>query len=100
MTNIELLRSYRIFDLALFDLILSYAGVYLLAPWLIKLLNKVHIKTTRSWWLWMTLPLSVAIHILVGQETALTKMFLDPNGFILVKILIIAMIYMAFKKSK
>jgi len=99
MTSLEFLRSFRVYKIAVFDLILSYFGIYLLSPLLIKLFKKLNIKTSKTQLLWLTLPLSIVIHLLVGQETPLTKMVLDQHDYYLVKIIILAMIFMAFKKK-
>lgn len=100
MITLEYLRSFRIFQLAIFDLAVSYLGVYLLSPLLIKLFEKLHLKTSKAQWLWLTLPLSIVIHLLAGQHTALTKMMLDSHSFYLVKAIVLGMVFMAFRKSK
>ena len=97
MITVEYLRSFRIYHLAIFDLVVSYAGVFLLSPLLIRLFEKIHIHTSRAQWLWLTLPLSILIHLMVGQETALTKMMLDGDNYYLMKALVMGMVLMAYK---
>lgn len=100
MFNLDFLRSFRIFEMAIFDLVLSYLGIWLLSPFLIKTFKKFNIKITRIQWLWLVLPLSIIIHLAVGQETALTRMIFDPYGNHLIKVVVLGMIFMIFKKQK
>jgi len=99
MISLEYLRSFRIYKMAVFDLTLSYFGIYLLSPLIIKLFKKLKLKTNKTQLLWLTLPLSIVVHLLVGQDTPLTKMVLDQHDYYLVKIIILAMIFIAFKKK-
>jgi len=98
--TLEYLRSFRIYNIAIFDLVMSYIGIYLLSPLLIKIFNIFKIKTNKSFWLWQTLPLSIIIHILVGQQTELTRMILNPQSYYLVKLIVILMVIIGFKAIK
>lgn len=97
MLNLEYLRSFRIYGIAIFDVAISYLVIYLISPLLIKLFEKIKIKTTKKTWLWLMFPLSLIVHFVIGQETTLLKMFLNPTGFYAIKAVIIFMLIMAFK---
>lgn len=100
MQLIPFLRQFRFGPFAIFDFAASYLGVYLLSPLLIKLLNKLGVKTTKASWLWLTLPIGVLIHILFKQFTPFTLMFIDLNGGYLAKLLVVVMLYLGFRDFK
>jgi hypothetical protein len=60
--SIKYLRSFRLFDIALFDLVLSFVAVILITVWL-----------GYSPWLGaaITLPLSILTHAILGINTQL-----------------------------
>ena len=93
MNIIPFLRSFRIGPFAIFDFTVSYLAVYFLAPYL----QKMGLKLSREQMLWLTLPVSVLAHILVGSMTPLTKRFLDTQGGYIAKIVIVFMMYMGFR---
>ncbi len=97
MLNLEYLRSFKIYQIAVFDVVISYLGIYLISPILIKLFNKIGIKTSKKTWMWLMFPLSLLAHFFIGQDTTLLKMFLNPNSFYTVKAVIVFMLIMAFK---
>lgn len=100
MFNLEYLRSFRIIDIAIFDVVVSYIGVYLVSPLLIRFFRKFKINTTKQTWLWLMFPISVVVHLLVGQQTTLVKMILDPSNYFAIKLIILFMIIMGFKQTK
>lgn len=100
MNTITFLRQFRVADIALFDLTISYVGVYLLSPFLSKRMLKFHLVFTRKHWLWLTLPISIVVHIATKQNTALMKMSFDTHGHYIVKILLIVMTYMGLRGVK
>lgn len=68
MSIISYLRSFRIFQIALFDLITAFFGLLLLVKLLFK--NKPQ-SFYISWTIVLLLPISVLSHILVNQPTML-----------------------------
>lgn len=100
MINIETLREPHIFGYAIFDLALSYVGVYLLAPLLTKLFLKIKIKISRKSWLFLTLPIGIISHLLVGNITPMTEQFFDFSGYYLLKIVIFLMLILGLKDIK
>lgn len=86
MFTIEYLRSFRIGEYSIFDLSVSFLGVILLAPLLSKIFRLIHLDIPFRSWLLFTLPIAVATHMIVGQNTLMTKYFLDPSSHFLLKI--------------
>ena len=97
MTIIEFLRQYRVGPFAIFDFTASFIGILILSPLIIRFFKLFNIKFTVSALMWLTVPLSIVVHILIGTHTPLTKMFIDPSGYYLVKIAIIFMTYMGLR---
>ena len=100
MPSIEYLRSFKVFEYAIFDFALSFLGVYLLSPILSWLLTKINVKISKKSWLLLTIPISIPIHYLVGTITPLTEQFLNPNGDFIVKIVIVVLTYLGAKDIK
>lgn len=88
MNPIEFLRQFRIGGYAIFDFIVSFLGIYLIAPLISRIFLKIGIDIPRRNWLFLTLPLSILVHLLVGRITPMTKNFIDLHGHYLLKILI------------
>lgn len=100
MDLLSILREFKIGQFAIFDFVLAYLGIYLLAPVLTKYFAKIHLNINRTGWLWLTLPIGVLFHIAFSTQTPLTKMVLDPKGFYTIKLIILFMLYMGLRKSR
>lgn len=98
--TIEYLRSFRIFNYAIFDLSVSFLGIFLLSPLLTRLFHLFHLEISTVSWLLLTLPLSILIHILVNNYTKMTTNFLDLNGYYLLKIFILSLLFLGLKGIK
>jgi len=96
MNLISYLRQFRIGGLAIFDLAISYIGIYFLAPFLSKIFKKLGLLISLKEWLWLTLPIGVIVHLLFKQKTALNDMLLNDGNY-LVKITLMLMLYMGLK---
>ncbi len=97
MTNIiAYLRTFRIGPFAIFDFAISYLAVWIFAPFIIKLVSYIGFHPTRANLMWLVVPASILAHILVGTYTPLTKMFLNPSGDYIVKIIVLLMLYKGF----
>ena len=68
MSIIAQLRSFRLFDISLFDLIASIIGIYLLLKLLIK--NKPR-HYYIAWTIVLVLPISVISHVVFKTPTTL-----------------------------
>lgn len=100
MTTIEFLRQYRIGEYAIFDFAISFIGIYLLSPLLSKLFLKIRINVPKINWLYLTIPLSIISHLLVGTITPMTRDFFDINGHYILKIIIISLLILGLKNIK
>lgn len=100
MTTLEFLRQYRIAGYAWFDLIVSFIGIYFLAPLLTQLFLKFKIKIPRISWMFFTLPLSIIIHLLTKNITPMTRNFLDMNGHYVLKIFIVCLFILGVMNIK
>ncbi|MDQ7010041.1 MAG: hypothetical protein Q9M94_07160 [Candidatus Gracilibacteria bacterium] len=100
METLDLLREFKVFDYAIFDLIVSFGGIYLLAPRLSKLFLKIKIDIPRKSWLLLTLPIGIIFHLIFGNITPMTRDLINPNDFYLLKILMLILIFFGFKYIK
>jgi len=89
MTTIETLRQFKIGEYAVFDFVVSYLFILLISPLLSKLFLKIRISIPKINWLFLTLPLSILIHVLVDNITPMTGDFLDPSGHYFIKFIIV-----------
>ena len=97
MPTIESLRQFRLGGYAVFDFVVSFLGIYLLAPFLSKLFLKVGVKVPRKNWLFLTLPLSIVIHLLFGAMTQMTRDFLDLQGHFVIKVIIFVLLVLGLR---
>jgi ABC-type enterochelin transport system permease subunit len=100
MNFIDFLRQFKIGPFAIFDTTLAYVGIFLVAPLLTKLFSRLQLRISRTAWLWLTLPIAVIFHLVFRQSTPFMKMFLDPNGFYIAKIILLFMLYMGLKNIR
>lgn len=100
MNTIEFLRQFRIAWYAIFDLVVAFVGIYLLAPLLSKLFLKLKISVPRRNRVFLTLPLGILVHLLVWNITAMTRDFIDLHGHYVLKIVILISIFFGMKGIK
>lgn len=100
MIPIDFLRHFRFFGYAIFDLAATFLGIWLLSPWLSKLFLKFHLDVPRENWLFLTLPISILAHLLVGRNTPLTGDFINLQDHYLVKILIFSLFFLGTRDIK
>lgn len=100
MITIEYLRQFRIGEYAVFDLVISFLGIYLLSPLLSKIFLKFGIEIPKRNWLFLTLPIGILVHLLTGTTTIMTKDFMDPHSHYVLKILILCLLVLGIKGIK
>jgi len=100
MITLEYLRSFRIGGYAIFDLVVSFVGIYLLAPLLSKICRKFSLRVSTLSWLFLTLPISIVVHLLVNQKTLMVQDFLDLQSHWGLKILIITLTFLGIRNIK
>ncbi|AHB41060.1 hypothetical protein P148_SR1C00001G0253 [candidate division SR1 bacterium RAAC1_SR1_1] len=100
MNVIEFLRQFRVGGYAIFDLVVAFGGMYLLAPLLSRLFKKIRIIVPRLNRVFLTLPIAVIVHFLVGNITPMTKDIVDIHGHYLIKIIILVSLFFGIRKIK
>ena len=100
MNTLEFLRQFRIGGYAIFDFAVSFLGIYLLSPLLSKLFLKLRLKIPKHNWLFLTLPISIIVHLLIGTMTPMTQNFLDINGHYILKIIILILLILGIRGIK
>ena len=90
--NIETLRQYKLFGYAIFDLVVSFVGIYLLAPLLSRFFRIFNLEIPKQNWLYLTLPISILVHLLVGNITPMTKNFINLQGSYVLKIIVLGLL--------
>lgn len=91
MSIIEYLRQFRIEGYALFDFVGAFFLMYMLAPLLSRIFLKIRLIIPRRNRLFLTLPIAVGIHLLVGNITPMTKAVITTNNYT-IKIIMIVLI--------
>jgi hypothetical protein len=97
MTSLEFLRQFRFGGYAIFDLVVAFLGIYLLSPWLSKVFLKLRISIPKVNWLFLTLPLGILAHLLIGKITPMTMNFLDMHGHYFLKVLILGLLFLGLR---
>jgi len=100
MFSIEFLRQFRLGEYAIFDLLISFFGIFLLSPLLSKLFLKIRINVPIQSWLFFTLPLGIVFHLIFGTMTPMTKYFLDMSGHYSLKVIILILLLLGLKGVK
>lgn len=95
--SIEYLRSFRVYGYAIFDIAISFIGVYLLGPLLSSLLQKVRIRVPVKNWLFLTLPLGLIFHLIFQQNTRMTVNLLDPHAHYLLKVFFLILLILGLR---
>lgn len=100
MISIEFLRHYRMFGYAVFDLAVSFLGIYALSPLLSKLLFAFNVAVPKKNWVFLTLPLGIVVHLLSGTITPMTRNVFDAQGHFGLKICMIALCILGLRNVK
>jgi len=100
MNTLEFLRQYKFSGYAIFDLLVSFIGIYLLAPRLSKLFLKIRIDIPKINWVFLTLPIGILFHLLFAKITPMTADLFDPNGHYVIKVIIISSLILGLRKIK
>jgi len=98
--NIEYLRTFRLGEYAIFDLTVSFLGIAILSPLLTKLFRLIHLEIPFISWMFLTLPIGILAHILVGNYTKMTTNFLNPSDHYILKIFILILLVLGIKSIK
>ena len=93
MATIEFLRQFRFAGYAIFDITISFLCIYLLSGLLSKLFLKIRVSIPKQNWLFLTLPIGILAHLLVGKITLMTQNFIDIHSNYILKILILGLLF-------
>jgi len=77
MIPIDFLRQFRFSGYAIFDFIAVFLGMFLLSPSLSRIFLKLRVDIPKRNWLFLTLPISIFTHLLVGKITPMTRDFIN-----------------------
>jgi len=97
MSTIEFLRQFRFGGYAIFDFVVAFLGIYLLSPVLTKIFRIIRINVPKRNWLFLTLPISVLVHLIVGNITPMTRQFINIHGNYTLKIVIIILLLLGLR---
>jgi len=100
MEIIAYLRQFRIAGYAVFDFAAAFLGIFLLSPVLSKLSRKLGLEIPKLNWLYLTLPLGVATHLIIGKITPLTKDFIDIHDHYILKTIVIGLSVLGLRNIK
>ena len=100
MITIEFLRQFRFSGYAIFDFATAFIGIYLISPLLSKIFLKIRIDIPKQNWLFLTLPIGILAHLLIGKITPMVRNFLDINDHYVLKIIILSLLVFGLKGIK
>ncbi len=100
METIGYLRHFRVAGYAVFDFAASFLGVFLLSPLLSRLFRKTGLEIPKLNWLYLTLPMGFAAHLVIGKITPLTKDLIDLHGHYILKVLMIGLLFLGLRNIK
>ena len=100
MIPIEFFRQFRFSEYAIFDFVVAFLGIYLLSSLLSKIFLRLRIDIPKRNWLFLTLPISIFVHLLIGNITPMTRDFIDINSHYFLKILILILLIFGIKGVK
>lgn len=94
------MRQFRVGEYAIFDFAVAFIGVYLLSPLLSRIFLKIGIDIPKQNWLYLTLPIGILAHVLVGRITPMTRDFLDTHNHYVLKAVILVLLILGIKGIK
>jgi hypothetical protein len=100
MISIEFLRQFRIGGYAVFDFVVAFGGIYLLSSLLSKVFLKIGVNIPKINWIFLTLPIGITTHLLIGRMTPMTKNFIDLHGHYILKIVILILLVIGLRDIK
>lgn len=100
MIPIEFFRQFRFGEYAIFDIAIAFLGMFLLSSLLSKIFLKIKIDVPKKNWLFLTLPIGIISHLLVGNITPMTKNFITLDGHYILKIFILILLFFGIRGIK
>lgn len=100
MDAITYLRQFRLAGYAVFDFTAAFLGIFLLSPLLSGLARKTGLEIPKTNWLYLTLPIGTATHLMIGKVTPLTRDFIDIHGHYILKAAMIGLTLLGLRNIK
>jgi len=100
MSTIEFLRQFHVGGYAIFDIVASLLWIYLLSPVLSRLCLKIKIDIPKINRVFLTLPIGILVHLLVGKITPMTNDFLDLHSHYTIKIILLILLVLGVRNIK
>ena|SRR5680860_1686117 len=100
MVSLEFLRQFHAGDYAIFDLTVAFLGIFLLSPLLSKMFLKIGVYIPRVNWIFLTLPIGILVHVLIGSMTPMTKQFFSWPGNFWLKVSILTLLILGLRGIK
>lgn len=100
MNALEFLRQFRLGGYAIFDLAVSFFGIYLLAPRLSRWCAKINLQVPKLNWVFLTLPIGLLFHFIFSARTQMFKDFIDLNGHYYIKAVIVFCLILGLRNIK
>lgn len=100
MISIEFLRQFRVGGYAILDFTTAFLGIYLFSLLTSKIFLKLRLDIPKRSWIFLTLPIGIATHLIIGRITPMTKNFMDIHGHYVLKIVIIGLLILGLKSIK
>ncbi len=100
MDAINYLRQFRVTGYAVFDFAAAFLGIFLLSPVLSKLFRKTGLEIPRINWLYLTLPIGIATHLVIGKVTPFTKNFIDIRGHYFLKLIVVGLTLLGLRNIR
>lgn len=97
MEIISYLRQFRVTDYAVFDFAASFLVIFLLSPLLSKIIRKMGLAIPKLDWLYLTLPIGIVTHLIIGKITPLTKDFIDLHDHYILRIVVIGLSFLGLR---
>jgi hypothetical protein len=91
--DIEKLRTYRIFGIAMFDLVLAYLGTFLFHD---VLVGDGKVFRSSAQLFFAVIPIGVITHVLFNQKTFLNSMVFDTQELNPYKMVFLALVVLTF----
>lgn len=92
MDIVSYLRQFRIEGFAIFDFATAFVGIAVLSPLLSWIFKKAGLEIPKKNWLFLTVPIGIVAHLIIGRNTPLTAEFLDPLGHYVLKIIVVGLV--------
>lgn len=97
MGAISFLRQFRIGGFAIFDFATAFLGILILSPLLSWIFRKFGLEIPKKNWLFLTLPIGIVVHLLIGRQTILTSEFIDIKNHYLLKATIVGLFVLGMR---